>query len=58
MVNSKAALAGTQSGDTITRIGGLEINNVIDVVEVINAHNVGDVVNVEFIRENQRLAVR
>jgi S1-C subfamily serine protease len=56
MVNSQAALAGIQSEDTITRIGGLEINNVIDVVKVINAHNVGDVVDVEFIRENQRLA--
>ena len=57
IVNSQAALARIQSGDPITRVGGgLEINNVRDVVKVINLYNVGDVVDVEYIRENQRLA--
>ncbi len=54
MVHSQAALAGIRSGDIITWMGGREINNVTDVVKVINAHNVGDVVDVDFIREDQR----
>ncbi|MGZ8879395.1 MAG: hypothetical protein ACXW1N_03605 [Halobacteriota archaeon] len=36
-------------------MGGSEINNVKDVIKVMNAHNVGDVVDMELIREGQRI---
>lgn len=55
MQNSQAAQAGILSGDIITRLGGSEINNVKDVIKVMNAHNVGDVVDVELFREGQRI---
>jgi serine protease Do len=51
MQNSQAAQAGILSGDIITRLGGSEINNVKDVIKVMDAHNVGDVVDIELIRE-------
>ena len=55
MQNSQAAQAGILSGDILTRFGGSEINNVKDVIKVMNAHNVGDVVDMELIREGQRI---
>ena len=55
MQNGQAAQAGILSGDIITRLGGSEINNVKELIKVMNAHNVGDVVDMELIRKGQRI---
>ncbi|MCJ7638615.1 MAG: hypothetical protein MUO70_01795 [Euryarchaeota archaeon] len=46
---------GDPVGGTITRLGGSEINNVKELIKVMNAHNDGDVVDMELIREGQRI---
>jgi S1-C subfamily serine protease len=55
MRNSQAEKSGIQPGDIITRIGGIDITNVRDLIKVMNAHVPGDVVDVELIRGSQRL---
>jgi serine protease Do len=56
MRNSQAAQSGIVPGDIITRMGAIDISNVRDLIKVMNAHNVGDAVDVEIIRGNQRLS--
>jgi hypothetical protein len=36
--------------------GGIDINNVGDLITVMNAHDVGDVVGIDIIQGNQRLS--
>jgi S1-C subfamily serine protease len=36
-------------------MGGIDVTNVRDLIKVMNAHAVGDVVDVELVRGNQRL---
>lgn len=56
--NSQAAQSGILSGDVITRMGAIDINNIRDLTKVMNAHNVGDVVDVELIRGNEHLTIK
>jgi S1-C subfamily serine protease len=56
MRNSQAAVSGIQLGDIVVRLGGIDINNVRDLIKVMNAHAVGDVVDMDIIRRNQRLS--
>jgi len=55
MRNSQAAVSGILPGDIIVWLGAIEINNVQDLIKVMNAHDVGEVVDVELVRGNQRL---
>jgi len=56
--NSQAAQSGILSGDVITRMGAIDIKNIRDLTKVMNAHNVGDVVDVELIRGNEHLTIQ
>jgi len=56
--NCQAAQSGILSGDVITRMGAIDINNIRDLTKVMNAHNVGDVVDVELIRGNEHLTIQ
>jgi len=56
MRNSQAAVSGIQLGDIVVRLGGIDINSVRELVEVMNGHDVGDVVDIDIIRGNQRLS--
>jgi S1-C subfamily serine protease len=56
MRNSQAAISGIQPGDIIVRLGAIDINYVRDLIKVMNAHDVGDVVDVDLVRGNQRLS--
>jgi S1-C subfamily serine protease len=58
MRNSQAAISGLQPGDIVVRLGAIDINNVRDLIKVMNAHDVGDVVDMDFIRGNQRLSAQ
>jgi hypothetical protein len=49
MRNSQAAVSGIQPADTIIRLGALDINNVGDLIKVMNAPDVGDVVDTDLV---------
>jgi serine protease Do len=49
MRNSQAAVSGIQPADTIIRLGALDINNVRDLIKVMNAPDVGDVVDTNLV---------
>jgi S1-C subfamily serine protease len=49
MRNSQAAVSGIQPADTIIRFGALDINNVSDLIKVMNAPDVGDVVDTDLV---------
>ncbi|MGZ4911938.1 MAG: S1C family serine protease [Halobacteriota archaeon] len=53
--NSEAARSGISAGDIIVRMGGIDITNVRDLIKVMNTHNVGDTVDVEIVRGNDRI---
>jgi S1-C subfamily serine protease len=55
MRNSQAEKSGILPGDIITCIGGIDVTNVRDLIKVMNTHAVGDVVQLELVRGNQRL---
>ena len=54
-INSEASRSGIRAGDIVVRMGGIDINNVRDLIKVMNTHNVGDTVDVELVRGNDRL---
>jgi serine protease Do len=56
MRNSQAALSGIQPGAIIVRPQAIDINNVRDLTKVMNAHDVGDVVDGDLVWGNQRLS--
>ncbi|MGZ7133491.1 MAG: S1C family serine protease [Halobacteriota archaeon] len=56
MRNSQAAVSEIQPGDIIVRLGAIDINNVRDLIKVMNAHDVGDVVDMDLVRGSQRLS--
>jgi S1-C subfamily serine protease len=56
--NSQATQSGILQGDIITRMGTIDISNIGDLTKVMNAHNVGDVVDVGLIRRNEHLTSR
>ncbi len=53
MRNSQAAILGIQPRDIIVRLGATDINNVRDLIKVMNAHDVGDVVDIDLVRGSQ-----
>ncbi|MEL7666752.1 MAG: trypsin-like peptidase domain-containing protein [Actinomycetota bacterium] len=54
---SPAAQAGIQPGDIVTRIGDTAIASVEDVFLAIRSHRVGDTVEVEIVRGDERLTL-
>jgi serine protease Do len=56
MRNSQAAISGIRSGDIIVRLGSTDVNTVRDLIKVMDTHEVGDSVDVELYRGNQRLS--
>jgi putative serine protease PepD len=55
--NSAAAKAGLQQGDVVTAVDGKPINDSDDLVGVIQAHNVGDRVTIQFTRNGAQKTV-
>ncbi len=54
LVSGGAAEAhGLQRGDVITSIGGEEVSNYSETVEVIQSHKIGEKVRVEYIRDGK-----
>ena len=54
MRNSQSAFSGIQPGDIIIRLGPLA-STPSDMIKVMNAHDVVDVVDADLIRGGQRL---
>ncbi len=52
--NSAASKAGLQQGDIITSVGGNAINSVRNLIVELKQYQVGDVVTIEYIRNNQK----
>jgi len=52
--NSAASKAGLQAGDIITSVDGNATNSVRNLIVELKQHQVGDVVTVEYIRNNQK----
>lgn len=51
--NSAAQRAGLQNGDIITKVNSTEINSVQNLIYELKQHQVGDVVNINYIRNGQ-----
>lgn len=52
--NSAASKAGLQQGDIITSVDGNAINSVRNLIVELKQHQVGDIVTIEYIRNNQK----
>jgi serine protease Do len=50
--NSPAANAGLEAGDVIIRLGGEEVNNLQDLTQVLYASEIGEPLEVVFIRDS------
>ncbi len=55
--SSPAAAAGIEAGDIVTSIGGTPVTSVEDVFLAIRSHQVGDRVDVEIVRGDERLTL-
>ncbi|MBA1341494.1 MAG: hypothetical protein C5S40_05075 [ANME-2 cluster archaeon] len=55
---SEADKAGLQMADIIIRMKDIQINNVRDMIKVINDNHVGDSVEVEMFRGQEKITVR
>ena len=51
---SPAQAAGFQPGDVIQKVGGQSVETAVDVQEQVEASEIGDVLEVEVIRNNQK----
>ena len=52
--DSPAQAAGFQPGDVIQKVGGQSVETAVDVQERVEASEIGDVLEVEVIRNNQK----
>ena len=52
--NSAASKAGLQKGDILTSVDGIAINSVRNLIVELKQHQVGDVVTIGYIRNNQK----
>jgi len=55
--NSEAERSGLKPGDIIVRMADVQIGNVRDLIKVMNKHQVGDKVNVELFRGNEKMVL-
>ena len=53
MKDSPAQKAGLKIGDIITKVEGEAVRTVYDVMDIVNEHNPGDSITVEFYRGGQ-----
>jgi S1-C subfamily serine protease len=53
--NSEAERPKLKPGDIIVRMADVKIDNVRDLIKVMNKHQVGDNVNVELFRGNEKM---
>lgn len=54
---SEAAKSGMEIADIIIQMDNIKINNVRDMIKVINQHNVGDKVNAELFRGQEKVQI-
>jgi len=54
---SEAERSGLKPGDIVVRMEDVQIDNVRDLIKVVNKHQVGDKVNVELFRGNDKLVL-
>ena len=54
----EAEKSGVEIGDILVRIDDVEIRNVRDLIKVINKHNVGDKVTMEFFRGQEKVKLK
>lgn len=52
-----AAQAGIQEGDVIIKVGDRMVRNAAELTVAVRAHNIGDVVPVQFVRQGRPLVV-
>ena len=55
--NSEAERSGSKPGDIIVHMADVQIDNVRDLIKVMNKHQVGDKVNVELYRGNEKMVL-
>jgi serine protease Do len=55
--NSEAERSGFKPGDIIVHMADVQIDNVRDLIKVMNTHQVGDKVNVELYRGNEKMVL-
>lgn len=55
---SPAERAGVRGGDRIVRVDGVRVSLAVEVIRVVSAHAVGDVVELTLAREGKEQAVR
>jgi len=55
--NSEAERSGFKPGDIIVHMADVQIDNVRDLIKVMNKHQVGDKVNVELYRGNEKMVL-
>jgi len=55
--NSEAERSGLKTGDIIVQMADIKIDNVRDLIKVMNKHNLGDKVNVELFRGDEKLVL-
>jgi serine protease Do len=55
--NSEAEKSGIKQGDIIIRMDDVQINNVRDLIKVMNKQQVGDKVEVEVFRGNEKMVL-
>ena len=54
MPNSAAEEAGMRQGDIMTKLGGLNVNSMAQVMEVMGEHRPGDKLDVEYYRDGKQ----
>jgi serine protease Do len=54
MPHSAAEEAGVKQGDVMTKLGGLNVNSMAQVMEVMGEHRPGDKVDLEFYRDGKQ----
>ncbi|WP_215238077.1 M28 family peptidase [Dyadobacter helix] len=52
-----AAVAGIQTGDIIIKLAGKDIGTIYDYMEVLGAHEKGEVVEAQYVRKGQKQTV-